>query len=104
MDVNIETDTSILLVVITLVGMSSCYYVRSLSGVQLPGAALQGPKMGLSQPATAATGDKAVTQAALQMARLCVTNLVQLQSGCPVVTDMRGRRPSPAQVCCYCPQ
>ena len=90
-------NTSMLLVLTTLVG-TSCECGR---GFQVAGAALQGLKMGSSRPASVrrqATGDKAVTLVALRMARLCTSKLVKLHMGRPVLTEMRGRRPKPAQV------
>ena len=92
---------SILLVVTSLVGISSCECVRSLQGLDLAAAALQGPMIWSSRAANVrrrAAGDKTMAAAALQMARLYRTNLVNLKRGCPVLTKMRGRRSSLAQV------
>ena len=97
---------SIFLVVMPPLGRSSCDCVKRVQGLQMAAAALQGSKKGLSQPANAlrqVRGNTTVTPVALQLARLYMTNLVKPQSGHPVLTEMRGRRPSPAQVCSILP-
>lgn len=74
----------------------------TLWGLQVAGAALQGPRVGVSPAADTrrqVTSYKAVTLAALQMPRRRMASMMKPQRRCPVVTEMRGRRSSLAQVC-----
>lgn len=70
-------------------------------GLQPAGAALQGPRVVVRQAADTrgqVTGPKRVTLAALQMPRRCMASMMKPQRRCPVLTEMRGRRTSSAQV------